>query len=199
MLMLTMIICLAVNCTDEPPERPETGTWEWNQNIGFETSITYTCGPYGNFEDPGGNKYNLIDSVCAWNKSWTPSQLDPCVAASCQVIPFPPEDTGMIFQPDPANPITLVSDYTVYNPKLPMEMAFPGDFCGDNGNIMMIVGIVPKVTRAESSLRFGVFHYYSISITIWMIKSLKIVTYVLMALDLLLYVLVLHHVMQFLN
>ena len=63
----------------------------------------------------------------------------------CQVIPFPPEDTGMIFQPDPANPITLVSDYTVYNPKLPLTMAFPEDFCGDNGNIMMIVGIVPKV------------------------------------------------------
>ena len=53
----------------------------------------------------------------------------------------------MIFQPDPANPITLVSDYTVYNPKLPLTMAFPDDFCGDNGNIMMIVGIVPKVGK----------------------------------------------------
>ena len=69
----------------------------------------------------------------------------------CQVIPFPPEDTGMIFQPDPANPITLVSDYTVYNPKLPLKMAFPDDFCGDNGNIMMIVGIVPRVTLIDES------------------------------------------------
>ena len=33
-------------------------------------------------------------------------------------------------------------------------------------------------TRAESSLRSGDFHYYNISRTIWMIKSLKIVTYV---------------------
>ena len=80
-----MSCSLAVNCTDEPPERPETGTWEWNRDIGYEASITFTCGPYGNFEDAEGSKYNLIDSVCAWNKSWTPSQLDPCVAASCQV------------------------------------------------------------------------------------------------------------------
>ena len=36
-----------------------------------------------------------------------------------------------------------------------------------------------KVTRAESSLRSGVFQYYNISRTIWIIKSLKIVTYVL--------------------
>ena len=35
------------------------------------------------------------------------------------------------------------------------------------------------ITRAESSLRSGVFQYYNISRTIWMIKSLKIVTYVL--------------------
>ena len=55
----------------------------------------------------------------------------------------------MIFQPDPANPITLVSDYTVYNPKLPLTMAFPEDFCGDNGNIMMIVGVIPKVNRKQ--------------------------------------------------
>ena len=74
---------------------------------------------------------------------------EPCKI--CQVIPFPPEDTGMIFQPDPANPITLVSDYTVYNPKLPLKMAFPDDFCGDNGNIMMIVGIVPKVRLIDES------------------------------------------------
>ena len=91
--------------------------------------------------------------------------LDPCVAASCQVknsiinenktvliynpwiqvIPFPPPDSGLVFQPDPDNPITLQSEYNVYNPKLPLTMGFPGDFCGDNGNLMMIVGSVPKV------------------------------------------------------
>ena len=50
----------AVNCSDTPPERPESGTWEWNGNIGYETSITYTCGPYGSFEDVGGNKYRVF-------------------------------------------------------------------------------------------------------------------------------------------
>ena len=62
-----------------------------------------------------------------------------------QVIPFPPPDSGLVFQPDPDNPITLQSEYNVYNPKLPLTMGFPGDFCGDNGNLMMIVGSVPKV------------------------------------------------------
>ena len=45
---------------------------------------------------------------------------------------------------------------------------------------------------------FSIITTFNISRTIWMIKSLKIVTYVL-ALDLLLHVLVLHHVMQFRN
>ena len=53
----------AVNCSDTPPERPESGTWEWNGNIGYETSITYTCGPYGSFEDVGGNKYREVGTV----------------------------------------------------------------------------------------------------------------------------------------
>ena len=66
-----------------------------------------------------------------------------------QVIPFPPPDSGLVFQPDPDNPITLQSEYNVYNPKLPLTMGFPGDFCGDNGNLMMIVGSVPKVWIIE--------------------------------------------------
>ena len=51
----------------------------------------------------------------------------------------------MIFQPDPLNPITLQSEYNIYNPRLPLTMNFPGDFCGDNDNIMLIVGKIPKV------------------------------------------------------
>ena len=136
----------AINCTDSPPEKPTSGTWEWNGDLNYATTVTYTCGPYGNFESGTGDKYKYLDSVCSWNKSWTPSALDPCVATSCQVIPFPPPETGMVFQPDPLNPITLASEFNVYNPKLPLTMGFPGDFCGDNGNILMIVGIVPLVT-----------------------------------------------------
>ena len=51
----------------------------------------------------------------------------------------------MIFQPDPLNPITLVSEYTVYNPRIPFQMNFPNDFCGDNGNILVLVGSIPAV------------------------------------------------------
>ena len=118
-------ICLpSINCTDLPPERPASGTWEWNGLLEYDTSVKYTCGPYGNFESPTGEKYSVIDSVCAWNKSWTPNVLDPCVAASCQVVPFPPPETGMIFLPDPENPITLQSEFNVYNPRLPFNMKY---------------------------------------------------------------------------
>ena len=144
----------AVNCTDSPPERPESGTWEWNGGISYDTRVTYTCGPYGGFESPEGNTYKVIDSVCGWNKSWVPSVLDPCVATSCQVIPFPPPETGMVFQQDPENPITLQSEFNVYNPRLPMDMGFPADFCGDNGDIMMIVGSVPTKSRKPLEIIF---------------------------------------------
>ena len=140
------IFCIsAVNCTDDPPERPSSGTWEWSGSLEYDTSVFYTCGPYGNFENSGGEKYELIESVCAWNKTWVPSALDTCVATFCQVIPFPPPETGMIFQPDPNNPITLQSEYNVYNPKLPFKMDFPDTFCGDNGDILLIVGKIPSV------------------------------------------------------
>ena len=101
----------------------------------------------------------MIDSICGWNKSWVPSELDPCVATSCQVIPFPPPETGMVFQQDPENPITLQSQYNVYNPRLPMDMGFPPDFCGDNGNIMMIVGSVPQVIH-DFKLQQRILSYF---------------------------------------
>ena len=48
--------------------------------------MSYTCGPYGNFQGgEEGGKYDLVVSTCAWNKTWAPSTLDPCVATSCQV------------------------------------------------------------------------------------------------------------------
>ena len=39
---------LAVNCSD-PPEKPGAGTWQWNGSFEYQTKISYTCGPYGNF------------------------------------------------------------------------------------------------------------------------------------------------------
>ena len=68
---------LAVNCS-EPPERPPPGTWEWNKEYSYETSIIYTCGPYGNFKNAEGRKYEELTTVCAWNKTWSPPVLDEC-------------------------------------------------------------------------------------------------------------------------
>lgn len=78
------IMIPAVNCTD-PPEKAGSGTWEWNGEYKFDTKITYTCGPFGNFENGTGSKYPELISTCAWNRTWVPGQLDPCVATSCQV------------------------------------------------------------------------------------------------------------------
>ena len=78
------IMITAVNCTD-PPEKAGSGTWEWNGEYKFDTKITYTCGPFGNFENGTGSKYPELISTCAWNRTWVPGQLDPCVATSCQV------------------------------------------------------------------------------------------------------------------
>ena len=97
-------------------------------------------------------------STCAWNKTWSPGTLDPCVAASCQVIPFPPPDIGMQHAPDEKNQITLESEFNVYNPRLPFTMKFPGsDFCGENGDIMMIVGSIPKVNPTSQRRILTIF------------------------------------------
>ena len=136
--------CLAVNCT-EPPERPTSGTWEWNGELVFATEVLFTCGPFGNFQGPDGYKYAELVSTCAWNKTFSPATLDPCVATSCQVIPFPPPEIGMEYSPDENNKITLASEFNIYNPRLPMEMDFPGtEFCSDNGDILLIIGSIPE-------------------------------------------------------
>ena len=135
-----------MNCT-EPPERASSGTWEWNGQLQYGTSVLYTCGPYGNFQAPSGEKYAELESRCAWNKTFSPGTLDPCVATSCQVIPFPPSEIGMVYSPDENNRITLASEFNIYNPRLPLGMKFPGpEFCADNGDIMMIVGSFPEET-----------------------------------------------------
>ena len=68
-----------------------------------------------------------------------------------QVIPFPPDGTGMIYQPDPENPMTVTSDFAVYNPRLPFTMNFPGpEFCSDKGDLMMVVGTTPWVSSQKN-------------------------------------------------
>jgi hypothetical protein len=93
----------AVNCTD-PPVKSPGGTWEWDGEFSYETSIIYTCGPYGRFLSSEGTIYEKLVSSCAWNKTWIPSVLDNCAATSCQVIPFTPKGIGLQYTPDEKKP-----------------------------------------------------------------------------------------------
>jgi hypothetical protein len=80
----------------------------WDGSISYNSSATYTCGPYGNFQaKPGGPLYEEQVIVCSWNKSWTPEVIPQCVATSCPSVPFPPSSSGMIYRPDAKNNITL--------------------------------------------------------------------------------------------
>ena len=165
---------LAVNCTD-PPEKPGAGTWQWNGSFEYQTKISYTCGPYGNFvrfsfallyncpnithsvllSQGNGGFYEESVTECGWNKTWVPSTLDPCVATSCQQIPFPPERIGLVYTPDEKNNITVASEFSVYNPTLPMVMKFKGrEFCEENQQQMLLVGRMPLVIREKPELIF---------------------------------------------
>ena len=144
---------LAVNCT-EAPEKPGAGTWEWSKSIAYGTEAHYTCGPYGNFIGGDGEMYETTISKCEWNKTWTPSVLDPCVAKSCPVIPFPPDETGMILLQDPDNVITLESASAKYSPRIPAAVLFPGaEMCTDGG-VFMVVGTIPELSKKPLEIIF---------------------------------------------
>ena len=136
--------------------RPPGGTWEWDGNFHYKTSITYTCGPYGNFLNDEGDFYEELESVCGWNKTWVPSELDVCAATSCQVIPFPPKNIGLEYSPDAKNNISLSSEFSVYNPTLPLDMKFPGpQFCGDNSEQMLVVGTIAAEVNEPPEIIFA--------------------------------------------
>ena len=90
----------------------------------------------------------------SWDRTWSPPALDPCAATACQQIPFPPKETGLIHLADPENPITLASEFTLYDVALPLKMKFPGDFCGDQGRIMLVVGSIPSGSKDPLEIIF---------------------------------------------
>ena len=92
---------------------------------------------------------------CGWNKTWVPSTLDPCAATSCQQIPFPPKQIGLVYTPDEKNNITIASEFSVYNPTLPMVMKFKGrEFCEENQQQMLVVGRMPLLSGDKPELIF---------------------------------------------
>ena len=132
-----------MNCT-EPPAKPAAGTWEWDGEISYDSSVLYTCGPYGNFLSPEGDLYEELMASCSWNMSWTPSKLPSCGATACQEVPFPSKSTGLELLPDEKGSLTPESEFSKYNPSLPLVMRFPGiGFCDGDGK-MMVVGKIPE-------------------------------------------------------
>jgi hypothetical protein len=135
--------------------KADAGTWEWNGNFHYRTEVLYTCGPYGNFKDIDGNYYEELVSTCAWNKTWDPPVLDPCAAIACQTIPFPPKESGLQHLADPNNPITLASEFTIYDVSLPLTINFPGpSFCEDPPQTLLVVGRVPLDSKAPLEITF---------------------------------------------
>lgn len=139
---------------DDPPLKHEAGTWEWDGNYNYGTQVLYTCGPYGNFQREDGSLYEYLVSKCTWGRTWDPPVLEPCAATSCQLVPFPPKATGLVHLPDVENPITLESEFTIYDVSLPQKMNFPSDFCGAEDRIMLVVGRFPLENKSPLEIIF---------------------------------------------
>ena len=63
-------------------------------------------------------------------------------ATSCQDIPYPPLETQLVFSHDPASSISLDSEYSLWNPKVPFRLKIPPDFCEKNKNKLLVAGVV---------------------------------------------------------
>ena len=98
--------------------------------------------------------FQKVTFLCSWDRTWSPPALDPCAATACQQIPFPPKETGLVHLADPDNPITLASEFTLYDVSLPLKMKFPLDFCGDQGRIMLVVGSIPSGSKDPLEIIF---------------------------------------------
>ena len=57
---------------------------------------------------------------------------------------------------DENNFISLESEYSVYNPNLPMKLKFPGpEFCGDNDDQLLVVGTIPVESEELPEIIFA--------------------------------------------
>ena len=112
----------------------------------YNTKVLNT---YGKSQMENGDLEDNIVSTCMWNKTWTPSTLEPCVANSCPIIPFPPKFTGLLFESDKDSSFSVVSKYSKYSPKLPTELPIPADFCTKEG-AMAVGKILSEKTKSSA-------------------------------------------------
>lgn len=132
--------------------RPPSGTWNWNGGINYRNNITYTCGPYGKLRLDNGTTVSSLVSTCAWNKTWSPATLPPCIATHCPIIPFPPPSTGLIFHTSTAkgsDSFLLTSQFSAFGPRIPARLPFPGPgFCqAEQKQVMMAIGRVTSTGK----------------------------------------------------
>ena len=67
-------------------------------------------------------------------------------ASSCQIVPFPPPEIGLLYTPDEVNNMQLASEFSQFNPKIPFSMAVPaGGICSTAK--ILIVGVMPSRVR----------------------------------------------------
>ena len=60
-----------------------------------------------------------------------------------------------MYTPDEKNNITIASEFSVYNPKLPLVMKFKGsEFCEENQQQMLLVGRMPLVIGEKPEIIF---------------------------------------------
>ena len=75
-------------------------------------------------------------------------------ATSCQNIPTPPPGSGMIYSPDPRSNISLISQYTQWNPRVPFSLEIPPKFCEDNYQKLLILGRVKAEYVKHPTIEF---------------------------------------------
>ena len=121
-----------------------TGSRHWSGEPLYNTTVTYTCGPYGHFVTPDDQEQDEVAVLCTWQKSWQPTSLLPCVANSCPLLPSPPPGSGLQLAEDPEASPSLTSPHHLYSPTSPVTLDLRGaDICTGTASLLL-VGMVPQ-------------------------------------------------------
>ena len=65
-------------CAEDPPPKPQMGSYIWSGEKNYESRIEYSCGPYGRFQAENGSFYNKASSECRWDGVWSQPNMGTC-------------------------------------------------------------------------------------------------------------------------
>ncbi|XP_059082778.1 uncharacterized protein LOC131880226 [Tigriopus californicus] len=121
--------CVTTVDCGNPPEKTKGGTRIWNGETVFGTEVRYTCGKHAKFVNRQTNElYQEAKISCQWNKTWSPTRLDPCIWSHCNYVPSPPASSGLIYEPQNGTEWIVESEYTSYTPHIPAKVNVPYNF-----------------------------------------------------------------------